>query len=299
MDETTLRTLLEDALVGEPPLGQFADNALRAGIKARRRRVLSAAGSMAAAAVIAVAIPVVAGPLSAPPASRQHPASTSPFTGSANVPPPSKSVLRWPVLAKDRASIVKITGEATTCNRSMEGSGFVISPQHVLTDAHVVAGMTNGPYVASGTNNVLAAKVVLFDWSTDVAVLYVPNLKAPSLRFTGPAPQGSDAVVAGYPKNGAFQAVPARIGYDNGSVTVGIYAVRAAVTPGHSGGPLLAKSGKVYGVILSPGAAGRGLALQASAVESDVRHGARATTPVSAHGCPRFPTASPAPQSPP
>jgi S1-C subfamily serine protease len=286
MDETTLRTLLDSALTGEPPIGPVADNALRAGIKIRRRRVLSAAAGMAVAAAIALVIPVVTGPLGAPPASSQHPSSMTGLGGPANVPPPDQSVLRWPALAKDRASIVKITGEAntTTCSRALEGSGFVISPQHVLTNAHVVAGMTR-LHVGYGTNNVLPAKVVLFDSNADVAILYVPHLNAPPLRFTGPAPQGGDAVVAGYPANGAFQAVPARIGYDTGVPTVNLYAVRAAVKPGNSGGPLLAKSGKVYGVILFAGSAGRGSALAAGAVEPDVRRGARATTPVSTHGC--------------
>src|SRR5215472_3404440 len=114
MDETTLRTLLDSALTGEPPIGPVADKALRAGIKARRRRVLSAAGSMAVAAAIAVAIPVVAGPLDAPPPSREGPQSAMGLTAPPNVPPPDKSVLAWPAVAKDRASIVKITGELTT-----------------------------------------------------------------------------------------------------------------------------------------------------------------------------------------
>jgi S1-C subfamily serine protease len=286
MDETTLRTLLDSALAGEPPIGPVADNALRAGIKIRRRRALGAAAGMAVAAAIALVVPVVTGPLGAPPASGQYPAGMTGLGGPANVPPPDKSVLRWPALAKDRVSIVKVTGEANrpSCSRSLQGSGFVISPQHVLTNAHVVVGMTR-LHVGDGTGNVLPARVVLFDWYADVAILYVPHLNAPPLRFTGSAPHGSDAVVAGYPKNGAFQAVPARIDYDNGSVTETFYAVRAAVKPGNSGGPLLAKSGKVYGVILFAGSAGRGFALKASAVEPDVRRGARATTPVSTHGC--------------
>src|SRR5215472_13791669 len=172
MNETTLRTLMDGALAGEPPLGPFPDKALRAGIKARRRRVFSAACSMAAVAALAVAIPVVAGPLVAPPASRQHPASTWPLTDSANVPPPDNSVLRWPTLAKDRASVVKITGKTTTttCDRRVEATGFVISPQHVLTLAHAVAGMTT-LRVGSGTHNALPATVVLFDSNTDVAIL--------------------------------------------------------------------------------------------------------------------------------
>jgi len=301
MDEATLRRLMDSALAGEPPIGPGADNALRAGIRLRRRRrVLGVTGSMAVAAAIAVVIPAVTGPLGAPPAGRQHPASTWPLQKPANVPPPDMSVLRWRALGRDRASIVKITGEAkTTCSRRLEGSGFVISPQHVLTTAHVVAGMTNGPHVGHGKSSGLPATVVLFDPNTDVAILYVPHLSAPPLRFTGPAPQGSDAVVAGYPENGPFRAVPARVGskrpvngpniYQTGTVTRAIYAVRAAADPGNSGGPLLAKNGKVYGVIFVASTTARdtGFALTASAVQADVRRGAQATTPVPTYSCPR------------
>jgi S1-C subfamily serine protease len=223
------------------------------------------------------------------------------INGSANVPPPDKAVLAWPAVKKDRGSIVKITGEAktTTCDRSLEGSGFVISPQHVLTNAHVVAGMTDGPYVGYGGIRMHLAKVVLFDWNTDVAILYVPGLPAPPLRFAGQANRGSGAVVAGYPENGEFRAVPARVGsqwsangpniYQTGSVTRAIYAVRATVKPGNSCGPLLAKNGKVYGVIFAASTTTRdtGFALTAGAVAADVRAGARATVSVSTRDCPR------------
>jgi S1-C subfamily serine protease len=222
------------------------------------------------------------------------------INGSANVPAPDKAVLSWPAVRKDRNSIVKVTGEAkTTCDRSLEGSGFVISPQHVLTNAHVVAGMTNGPYVGYSGPNVRPAKVVLFDWNTDVAILYVPGLSAPPLRFAEEANRGSDAIVAGYPENGGFLAVPARVGsqwsangpniYQTGSVTRAIYAVRAAVEPGNSGGPLLAKNGKVYGVIFAASTTthNTGFALTASAVQADVRAGAHATVSVPTRGCPR------------
>ena len=222
------------------------------------------------------------------------------INGSANVPPPDKAVLAWPAVAKDRSSIVKIWGQARyTCNRSLEGSGFVISPEHVITNAHVVAGMTQGPYVSFGGSNGLPATVVLFDWNNDVAILYVPGLRAPPLRFADTAARGSGAVVVGYPENGAFRAVPARVGsqwpasgpniYQTGSVTREIYAVRATVEPGNSGGPLLAKNGKVYGVIFAASTTARhtGFALTAGVVRPDIRRGAMATVRVSTRGCPR------------
>jgi S1-C subfamily serine protease len=222
------------------------------------------------------------------------------INGSANVPPPDKAVLAWPTVTRDRNSIVKIWGQAKyTCSRSLEGSGFVVSPEHVLTNAHVVAGMTSGPYVSLGGGNGLPATVVLFDWNNDVAILYVPGLRAPPLRFTGPAARGSGAVVAGYPENGPFSAVAARVGsqwsatgpniYKTAEVTREIYAVRATVEPGNSGGPLLARNGKVYGVIFaaSTTAHDTGFALTASVVRPDVRRWGLATARVSTRGCPR------------
>jgi S1-C subfamily serine protease len=222
------------------------------------------------------------------------------ITGSANVPPPDKAVLAWPAVTRDRDSIVKIRGQAKyTCNRSLEGSGFVVSPGHVLTNAHVVAGMTSGPYVSFGGGDALPATVVLFDWNNDVAILYVPGLHAPPLRFTGPAARGGGAVVVGYPENGPFRAVPARVGsqwsasgpniYKTGQVTREIYAVRATVEPGNSGGPLLAKNGKVYGVIFAASTTARdtGFALTASVVRPDVRRWGSATARVSTRGCPQ------------
>jgi hypothetical protein len=70
MDETQLRRLLDNALADEPPIGPVAQNALRTGIKRRRRhRALAAAGSAAVIAVAAVALPALTRSLGAPPAS--------------------------------------------------------------------------------------------------------------------------------------------------------------------------------------------------------------------------------------
>jgi len=132
-----------------------------------------------------------------------------------------------------------------------------------------------------------------------VAILYVPGLHAPPLRFAGTAARGSGAVVVGYPENGPFRAVPARVGsqwsasgpniYKSATVTRQIYAVRATVEPGNSGGPLLAKNGRVYGVIFAASTTARdtGFALTAGQVRPDVRRGRNATRRVSTLGCPR------------
>jgi S1-C subfamily serine protease len=129
-------------------------------------------------------------------------------------------------------------------------------------------------------------------------VLYVPGLRAPPLGFAGPQGTGANAVVAGYPLDHPFTAVAARIGgtqqatapdiYQSGEVTRQIYAVRALIQPGNSGGPLLnAANGRVDGVVFAAavGVKDVGYALTAAQVAGDARAGASATTPVSTDGC--------------
>ncbi len=213
------------------------------------------------------------------------------------VAPPNPAVLTSPGLVHSRNSIVKVMGIAPTCQRRIEGSGFVISPQHVLTNAHVVAGVTMSQTVTTRNNQKLHATVVLFDPERDLAVLYVPGLTARTLSFAGPANLGDEAIVAGYPRDDPFTVVPARVGddqlaqapdiYQRKEVTRQIYSIRADVEPGNSGGPLLAPSGRVDGVVFAAavGVNDTGYALTASEVEGDARAAAAAVRPVSTQSC--------------
>ena len=58
---------------------------------------------------------------------------------------PDPAVLNSPGYLAARSRVVKVQGTAPSCDRSIEGSGFVYAPDHVLTNAHVVAGVTQGP----------------------------------------------------------------------------------------------------------------------------------------------------------
>ena len=218
-------------------------------------------------------------------------------SGALNVPPPNPNVVHKPAVQLDQISILKIRGVAESCNRKLEGSGFVISPEHVLTNAHVVAGV-NVDLTAGDGHSKLPATVVLFDPRVDVAVLYVPGLTAPPLRFsTTSAGKNDNAVVAGYPLNKHFSTVPARVSgeasaggpdiYRTGNVTRDIYEIRALVEPGNSGGPLLAPNGTVYGVVFAAAVNYRetGYALTAGQVEGDTHTAAHLTSRVSTQRC--------------
>jgi S1-C subfamily serine protease len=210
---------------------------------------------------------------------------------------PDPRVLSSAGLVRARDSIVKVMGVATSCSRRIEGSGFVFAPNHVMTNAHVVAGVNQDQTVYTRLGAHFAARVVFFDPERDVAVLYVPGLNATPLTFAGPANQGDSAIVAGYPLDHAFTVVAARIDmnqtanapdiYQAHTVTRQIYSVRALVQEGNSGGPLLAPSGQVDGVTFAAavGVKDSGFALTASEVESDAQAARGATAAVSTHGC--------------
>src|SRR6266516_2641640 len=217
--------------------------------------------------------------------------------GALAVPPPDNRVLSSRRALRARASVVKVTGIAPGCSRRIEGSGFVFAHDHVITNAHVVAGVRKGPQVSIRDGVQARSRVVLYDPQRDIAILYVPGLAAPALRFAGQASSGDSAIVAGYPLNGSITTVAARIGgsesanspdiYQTTTVTRDVCSVRAVVRPGSSGGPLLAPDGRVYGVVFAAAVSARdtGYALTAAEVAPDARVGRAATTPVSTQAC--------------
>ncbi|MEU6592941.1 MarP family serine protease [Streptomyces sp. NPDC046881] len=189
-----------------------------------------------------------------------------------------------------KRSSVKIEGAAGVEGR--EGSGFVYAPQRVMTNAHVVAGIDDPGVRVGGVGPSYRARVVLFDPDRDVAVLYVPGLRAPVLRFDPGAARGDAAVVAGYPQDGALDLQAATVAnrvratgqniYNDRTVTREIYSVRSTVRPGNSGGPLLTTDGRVFGVVFarSTSDAETGYALTAAEVAGDADRAATATARV-------------------
>lgn len=162
------------------------------------------------------------------------------------------------VVAATRPSVVKIRGVAPSCQKVLEGSGFVVSPNRVMSNAHVVAGSDSVTVEADGQT--YDASVVSYDPDADISILDVPNLPEAPLAFAdAPAATGTDAVVMGYPGGGDFVATPARVReiielkgpdiYRTTTVTREVYTVRGTVRQGNSGGPMIDRGGKVLGVV--------------------------------------------------
>lgn len=218
-------------------------------------------------------------------------------TPITSVDPPNQDLLEQPVVNQVRSSVVKIEGIAPSCNQALEGSGFVVSPERVMTNAHVVAGTTTLHVVASDEQ--LDATVVYFDPATDVAVLDVPGLQAPAMRFADKlADTGEDAVALGYPEAGPFNASAERIReviqlrgpgiYPGTAVTREVYTVRGSIRQGNSGGPLINSKGEVLGVVFGAAedpASETGFVLTADQVKPGLAESERLSNAVDTQSC--------------
>lgn len=224
----------------------------------------------------------------------------SPFGNEpiTSVPAPDPRLASSPVVNQARRSIVKVVGTAPSCGKVLEGTGFVFAKDRVMTNAHVVGGVSEPTVQIGGEGRLYDARVVLYDWRRDIAVLEVPALDAPALNFTaGDAHSRDDAIVAGFPENGGFDVRAARVRgriqangpdiYHRGTVHRDVYSLFTKVRQGNSGGPLLAPDGRVAGVIFAKSLddADTGYALTADEIRDDITAGRTADRQVDSQGC--------------
>lgn len=165
-----------------------------------------------------------------------------------------------PALNRAAESVLKIAGTAYQCGQNQTGTGFVVSPGRVVTNAHVVAGVSQ-PVVETPGGGARPGRVVYFDSQHDLAVLAVDGLPAAPLPLSADLPAGSSAAFAGYPHGGPFQSKPATVQdiatvlvpdiYGNNAAPEDVYRIAGDVQPGNSGGPLLTTGGEVAGVIFA------------------------------------------------
>lgn len=162
------------------------------------------------------------------------------------------------VIASTRDSVVEIEGRS--CSGIGVGSGFIVAPNYIVTNAHVVAGMRY-PYIQD-TDGRHRAEIVGFDADLDIAVLKTERLRGSSLQLSNEmARPNTPGVVLGYPGGGPFTATPAAIIehftalgrdiYEESQNRRDVYALKSDIEPGNSGGPLLGENKEVIGVIFA------------------------------------------------
>ncbi|MGE5282547.1 MAG: MarP family serine protease [Chloroflexota bacterium] len=195
---------------------------------------------------------------------------------AAPVAPPDPRTASDPDVARAGASVVRVLG--TACGLGVEGSGWVAAPGVVVTNAHVVAGESDTTVTTQGGAS-LDATPVYYDPGNDLALLRV-DAGLPLLPIA-PAPKSGDAgAILGYPENGPYSAVPARLGetrdtiaedsYGRGPLRRAIVSLRGSVRSGNSGGPIVDTRGRVMGTVFATTTAGApgGFAVPDSVVEA-------------------------------
>ncbi|MBZ5736332.1 MarP family serine protease [Nocardioides sp. TRM66260-LWL] len=210
------------------------------------------------------------------------------------VAPGDRRMLGRASVQQAERSVLKVRG-TNACGRGVEGSGFVYAPDRLMTNAHVVAGVTD-PDVIIGDRTV-PGRVVYYDPEVDLAVIAFASAGRRPLRFDTSAAAPDPVVILGYPQDGPFDARAGRIRaeqrlrspdiYGDGTVIREVFSLRGLVRPGNSGGPILGSNGTVAGVVFAASVTDpeTGYALTADQAMTSAQRGRTSTQTVSTGRC--------------
>lgn len=182
----------------------------------------------------------------------------------AGIEPPPAAPVDLPTDAEVAAlaqSAIPSTARVTSsgCGNGLSvGSGFFVTADHLVTNAHVVAGST-GTEIRWAERD-LAATVVAFDSSGDLALLHVPGASAPALQLSPQPPaRGASAAAIGYPGGGDLTVTAAGVTatydiggpdiYGQGRHSRTVVELNGEIRRGNSGGPLVVAPGVAGGVV--------------------------------------------------
>jgi uncharacterized membrane protein required for colicin V production len=186
------------------------------------------------------------------------------------------------------SDVVKVLASGS-CNSLSEGTGFYVTTDEIVTNAHVVAGHRD--FTVNGS----PATVILYDANHDIAVLRVAAHATPLTFLASEPTSGTKIQVVGFPLNGTRSRAE---GYVEGSLSGEgrnfynqdleertVLALEVNVKPGNSGSPVLV-NGDVAGVLESYSLSQRSTAyaIPNSIVQADIAR-APATGSASTESC--------------
>jgi serine protease Do len=157
-----------------------------------------------------------------------------------------------------RESTVTITGMNVALSNGSVGSGWMFDHHgHIVTNHHVVDGMSRDFNVQFAGRRAVSARVVGSDPESDLAVLVCDVMPAPppplAMRLL-PARLGELCFAVGSPLRfrdsvswGVISGLSRQLPTDYGFIEESIQT-DAAINPGNSGGPLVDCQGRVIGV---------------------------------------------------
>jgi uncharacterized membrane protein required for colicin V production len=173
------------------------------------------------------------------------------------LPPPDPELPHNAAIATAAASVVRIDG--TACSLELRGSGWVIQPQLVVTNAHVIAGEDHTQVQLPDRE--WAAYPVYVNKDMDIAILRVPGLTAPPLVTHPLHADTAPVALIGYPGGGGLNVAPGTAGrsvtvlaadaYGHGLAPRTVVPIRGPLRHGDSGGPVLDRHGRVLAMMFA------------------------------------------------
>ena len=171
-------------------------------------------------------------------------------------PPPVESGLSIATAEEVARSVTKMEGAA--CSRVQDGSGFVVAPDLVVTNAHVVAGEDQTTVIRDDGRR-FDGTVVAFDPDRDLALVSVSGFDRPALPLqVEPVGEGTIGGVFGHPGGEPLRIAPFRVArqitatgrdiYGTGTTERQVLELSAGLRPGDSGSALVDPGGEVVGV---------------------------------------------------
>ena len=211
-----------------------------------------------------------------------------------DVGPGPQRLLTDPDVTGVEPSVLKVRGN-NVCGRGVEGTGFLYAPDRLMTNAHVVAGVSDPGVEIDGST--VPATVVYYNSDLDIAVLALDSGSVPALGFDGGGRPDQGVAILGYPQDGPYDVEAGRIRseqrlrspdiYGDGAVIREVFSLRGLVRPGNSGGPIVSSAGDVLGVVFAASVTDveTGYALTADQVSRSAQIGEQNTAPVSTGDC--------------
>lgn len=181
--------------------------------------------------------------------------------GGGTAPPVDPPSSRAVEAAQSAGAASTVRVQSLGCGGVSSGSGFVVRPGIVVTNAHVVAG--GEAIVVDDHEGEHSGTVIGFDPELDIAVVSVSDSTAPPIGWAEePSQRGTAGATLGHPGGQRELAVkPASVRsrseavgrdiYGSDEVRREILILTSEVRPGDSGGPFVTSEGRVGGVVFA------------------------------------------------
>ena len=177
--------------------------------------------------------------------------------GVSSLPPPAQHVAATKGVARAEQSVVEVEG--TSCGLTLQGSGWVVRPGLVVTNAHVISGEHDTRVLTAHSS--YTAVPVYVSAVHDIALLRVAGLPLHALSTRSTTPSGTGVALVGYPGGGPLTVSPGRVGkptiivthdaYGHGLSPRTVIPLRGSVRHGDSGGPAVDRSGRVVAMMFA------------------------------------------------